>query len=243
MIQLKRFFLFRKISVGTLNLSRTHADSGRFSRNRANPQGPGSVGLVCVQAAGAAILRRSASELTASLRYLKYAILHPAVRATRAGAKVAAAAPGKPGSNWSEPADWPSIAATLSLAAASAAAQTLGRIAQLVRRVPDKDEVSSSNLDGPLLSLARSHRSVVRWGCSSIDRAPRLQRGGYGFESRHLHSKPGFARAFFRPASRPGRSAFAGATFAAQCQQSVAMAARGSTILGGALADAPPPQS
>ena len=35
----------------------------------------------------------------------------------------------------------------------------------------------------------RRKQNPIKWGCSSVGRAPALQAGGHGFESHHLHQK------------------------------------------------------
>ena len=45
------------------------------------------------------------------------------------------------------------------------------------------------NFEGacPLRKAKEKTERTLRWGCSSVGRAPALQAGGHGFESHHLH--------------------------------------------------------
>ena len=40
---------------------------------------------------------------------------------------------------------------------------------------------------GPLKVVPRCSRTKPAWACSSVGRAPRLQRGGHGFDPRRVH--------------------------------------------------------
>ena len=61
-------------------------------------------------------------------------------------------------------------------------------------------EVKLRSAENTWLATAREDRSRptftprgvepnLKWGCSSVGRAPALQAGGHGFESHHLHHK------------------------------------------------------
>lgn len=71
---------------------------------------------------------------------------------------------------------------------ASPSSATHRGLVKVVSRVI-RNPLSCLTEKSPVASPAQVMRKMTKWGCSSVGRAPVLQTGGRGFDSRLLHQK------------------------------------------------------